>query len=224
MKESPSEDSRLKSNFAQNKEKRTKSSLTPHRCSDICTIWTEHSIGKDQTHGPCLTWESTNMETAKFRMSRLLWPCITNVVWRERERERGSNKMQLVWYFLSNFYLNMFRASFYTSSSKQRFCATAYYVCTLLTSQLHTTTANHRQHNQCRTPHAVAQSLILLVMSIMVPETCWDRSLIINIRLVASCWFLSLHPLECHIIPFTKTVVIFLTFFVYQIVCLLPMH
>jgi len=27
----------------------------------------------------------------------------------------------------------------------------------------------------------------------MVGESCWDRSLIINIRLVASCWFLSLH-------------------------------
>ena len=28
----------------------------------------------------------------------------------------------------------------------------------------------------------------------MMPETFWDKSLIINIRLVASCWFLSLHP------------------------------
>ena len=27
----------------------------------------------------------------------------------------------------------------------------------------------------------------------MIPETCWDRSLIINIGLVASCWFISLH-------------------------------
>jgi len=26
-----------------------------------------------------------------------------------------------------------------------------------------------------------------------MPETCWDRSLIINIGLFASCWFLSLH-------------------------------
>ena len=32
------------------------------------------------------------------------------------------------------------------------------------------------------------------VMGIMMPETCWDKSLIINIRLVASCWFLSLQP------------------------------
>jgi hypothetical protein len=41
-----------------------------------------------------------------------------------------------------------------------------------------------------RTPY----TLVLLVMCIMMPETCWDKSLIINIRLVASCWFLSLHP------------------------------
>ena len=47
---------------------------------------------------------------------------------------------------------------------------------------------------QCRTPYAVVHGLVLLMMGIMMPETCWDRSLIINIRLVASCWFLSLHP------------------------------
>ena len=35
-------------------------------------------------------------------------------------------------------------------------------------------------------------SLVLLTMGIMMPETCWDKSLIINVRLVASCWFLSL--------------------------------
>jgi len=32
------------------------------------------------------------------------------------------------------------------------------------------------------------------MMGIMMPETCLDRSLIINIGLVASCWFISLHP------------------------------
>jgi len=53
---------------------------------------------------------------------------------------------------------------------------------------------NHSQHNQCRTPYAVVHCLVLLMMGIMMAETCWDRSLIINIRLVASCWFLSLHP------------------------------
>jgi len=35
---------------------------------------------------------------------------------------------------------------------------------------------------------------VLLKMCIMMPETCWDRSLTINNRLIASCWFLSLHP------------------------------
>ena len=47
-------------------------------------------------------------------------------------------------------------------------------------------------------------TLVLLMMGIMMPETCWDRSLIINIRLVASCWFLSLHPkysLCFHLVP-----------------------
>ena len=48
---------------------------------------------------------------------------------------------------------------------------------------------NHSQHKQCRTPHAVARSLVLLMMGTIMPETCWDRSLIINIGLVASCWF-----------------------------------
>ena len=53
---------------------------------------------------------------------------------------------------------------------------------------------NHSHHNQCRTPYAAVHTLVLLMMGIMMPKTCWDRSLIINIRLVASCWFLSLHP------------------------------
>jgi len=44
-------------------------------------------------------------------------------------------------------------------------------------------------------PYAVVHSLVLLMMGVMMPDTCWDRSLIINIRLVASCWFLSLHPI-----------------------------
>jgi len=46
---------------------------------------------------------------------------------------------------------------------------------------------------QCRTPYAAVHTLVPIMMGMMVPETCWDNSLIINIRLVASCWFLSLH-------------------------------
>ena len=51
---------------------------------------------------------------------------------------------------------------------------------------------NHSHYNQCRTPHAVIHGLALLMMGIMMPETCWDKILIINIGLVASC-FISLH-------------------------------
>ena len=58
---------------------------------------------------------------------------------------------------------------------------------------------NHSHHNQCRTPFAAVHTLVLLMMGIMVPETCWDKSVIINIRLVASCWFLSLHPKKDHV-------------------------
>ena len=47
-------------------------------------------------------------------------------------------------------------------------------------------------HNQCRTPYAAVHTLVLLMMDIMMPETCWDKSWIINITLVASCWSLSL--------------------------------
>ena len=53
---------------------------------------------------------------------------------------------------------------------------------------------NHSHHYQCRTPYAAVHTLVLLMMGIMMPETCWDKSLIINFRLVASSWFLSLHP------------------------------
>ena len=66
-------------------------------------------------------------------------------------------------------------------------------VCTVHTARV-PATHNHSQHSQCRTPYAAAHTLVLLMMGIMMPETCWDKSLIINIRLVASCWFLSLHP------------------------------
>ena len=64
-----------------------------------------------------------------------------------------------------------------------------------VTFTLHTAPHNHSHHNQCRTPYAAVHTLVLLMIGIMMPETCWDKSLIINIRLVASCWFLSLHPM-----------------------------
>jgi len=130
--------------------------------------------------------------------------------------------MQLIRCLLSNFYLNMFRASLCPSTEEQDrvllhmvFCTgcaccgcveLGRKVCALCEgyySYLHTVhTAydpaahNHSKHNQCRTPYAVIHGLVLLMMGIMMPETCWDRSLIINIGLAASCWFISLHP-EC---------------------------
>ena len=59
---------------------------------------------------------------------------------------------------------------------------------------------NHTHHNQCRTPYAAVHTLVLLMMGIMMPEICLDKSLIINIRLVSSCWFLSLHPILLRIV------------------------
>ena len=51
---------------------------------------------------------------------------------------------------------------------------------------------DHGKQNQCWTPHAGLHGLVLLTMGIMVSETCWDKRLKINLRLAASCWFLSL--------------------------------
>jgi len=126
--------------------------------------------------------------------------------------ERETNKMQLIRFLLSNFYLNMFRASLWPSSGEQdrvlphmvfrSSCAGC--GCVELGRKLHAlctvhtacdpTPHNHSQHNQCRTPYAVIHGLVLQMLCIMMPETCWDRSLIIKIWLAASCWFLSLHP------------------------------
>ena len=63
-------------------------------------------------------------------------------------------------------------------------------------SCVHCETAPHNQshHNLCRILYAAVHTRVLLMMGIMMPEICCDKSLIINIRLVASCWFLSLHP------------------------------
>jgi len=124
--------------------------------------------------------------------------------------------MQLIRCLLSNFYLNMFRASLWPAlGEKDRvllhmvFCIgcagcgcveLGRKLCALCEgySNLHTVHTAYdpapHNHNQCRTPYAVIHGLGLLMMVIMMPETCCDRSLIINIRLVASCWFISLHP------------------------------
>ena len=147
---------------------------------------------------------------------RFLWPCIMNVGWRERNQQDATNSMliiKLLSQHVSGVIMPIIR--------RTRPCTTAYgvlhwlcwlwvcgaaswAVCTVWksNSNFHTVhTAhdpaphNHSQHNQCRTPYAVVHGLVILMMGIMMPETCWDSSLIINIGLVASCWFLSLHPM-----------------------------
>jgi len=120
---------------------------------------------------------------------------------------------------LSKFYLNMFRASLCPSSGEEDrvyciwcsalvvlavivwnrivSCVHCVHVTFRLRHTVHTAydpaPHNHSQHNQCRTPYAVIHGLVLLMMGIMMPETCWDRSLIRGIGLVASYWFISLH-------------------------------
>jgi len=74
---------------------------------------------------------------------RLLWPCIVNVGWRERNQQDATNLMFIM----------------------------------KLLSQ-----------------HVSGIIMPIIKMGIMMPETCSDRRLTINIRLVESCWFLSLHP------------------------------
>ena len=45
-------------------------------------------------------------------------------------------------------------------------------------------------------PYAAVHKRVLLMMGIMMPETCWDKSLIINIRLVAHLVGFSLFTLR----------------------------
>jgi len=115
----------------------------------------------------------------------MLWPCVMNVGWRERNQQDATNRMliiKLLSQHVSGIIMPIVR--------RTRPCITAYGVLYSIA---------HSQHNQCRTPYAVIHGLVLLMMGIMMPETCWDRSLIINIWLVASCWFFSLHPNVWHV-------------------------
>ena len=107
----------------------------------------------------------------------------------ERKVERETNKMQLIWSLLSIVYLNTFRAPLCPSSGEQD-CVLPHMV--FCTGCAGCGCVELRR----RTPYAVVHSLVLLTMGIVVPETCWDRRLTINFRLVASCWFLSL-PYIC---------------------------
>jgi hypothetical protein len=103
--------------------------------------------------------------------------------------------MQLIRCLLSYFYLNMSRASLCLSLGEQDLVILHMVFCTGCVELGRKLCAHSLRQpaNQCRIPHAVIQGLVLLMMGIAMPETCWDRSLTMNIGLVASCWFISLH-------------------------------
>ena len=99
--------------------------------------------------------------------------------------------MQLIWSLLSIFFLNMQRVSgiIMPIVRRKRLCTTTYVVQhTACVQAPH----DHGQNSQCWTPNEEVHILVLLTMGIMMLETCWDRRMTINFRLVASCWFLSL--------------------------------
>ena len=100
-----------------------------------------------------------------------------NIRWREK-----TNKMQLIWCLLSNF--------LYQHESNSNF------------HKVHTSHNAAPQDNSQpqpthpgRTPHAVGHGLILLMMGIMMPETCWDRKFDDKHRVSCILLVLSLHHL-----------------------------
>ena len=124
---------------------------------------------------------------------RLLWPCIMNVGWRERNQQDATNLM-----FIIKLLSHLFRASLCPSSGEQQ-CALPHmvfctgsdgcgcvelgrklcYYSTESNSNLHSahisrpsSTQPQPSHNQCRTPYAAVHTLVLLMMGIMIPETC----------------------------------------------------
>ena len=128
---------------------------------------------------------------------RFLWPCIMNVGWREKDQQDATNLMfiiKLLSQHVSGIIMPIIRRTRVCTAAYGGHCSTSRTV----TFTVHTARVpaphNHSHHYQCRTPYAAVHTLVLLMMGIMMPETCWDN-LIINIRLVASCWSLSLHPM-----------------------------
>ena len=112
---------------------------------------------------------------------RLVWPCVMNVGWRERNQQDAVNLIfiiKLLSQHISGVIMPIIRRT---------------RVCTAVSRV--PAPYNHSHHNQCRTPYAAVHTYVVLMIDIMMSETCWDKSLIINIRLVASCWFLPLHPM-----------------------------
>jgi len=168
-------------------------------------MWREKSVSR------------TSLESCNVGF-RFLWRCIVNIRWRER-----TNKMQLIRCLLSNFLSQHVSGIIMPIIRGIRPCATAcgvllgfvgcdrlwscgaasWAVCTvwkLLYDSVYTAhDAAPQDHSRPqpthpgRTPHAVAHGLILLMMGIMMPETCWDRKFDNKHRISCILLVLSLH-------------------------------
>ena len=124
-----------------------------------------------------------------------------NIRWRER-----THKMQLIRRLLSNFLSQHVSGIIMTIISCISPCPTA---CGVLPGcvgcgWLWSCGAASLIHSQPqpthpgRTPHAVGHGLILLMMVIMMPETCWNKKLDNKLRISCILWVLSLHLIFKH--------------------------
>jgi hypothetical protein len=124
-------------------------------------------------------------------------------VHRESKVKKQTNKMPQIWCLFTIYCLNMFRASLCPSSGEPECILLHVVFCTACDGRY----CEKLGREPCalgkvqqRPSHPVQNticgksqscSLCLLTMGIMMPETCWDNKLWINIRFVASCWSLS---------------------------------
>ena len=70
------------------------------------------------------------------------------------------------------------------------------WVCRLWSCGAASWESSRRSSTEGRTPHALGHGLILLMMSIMMPETCWDRKFDNKHRIGCILFFLSLFTSE----------------------------
>jgi len=125
---------------------------------------------------------------------RILWPCIVNIRWRE-----GTNKMQLIRCLLSIFLSQHVSGIVMPIIKNIRPCSAT---CGFLPGRVGcgwlwscgaaSWESSRRSSTEGRTPHALGHGLILLMMSIMMPETCWDRKFDNKHRIGCILFFLSL--------------------------------
>ena len=149
-------------------------------------------ICKDSGHsnhcfrGNCFPFRSTELKV---------------IGWRQRNQQAATNLkfiVKLLSQHVSGIIMPIYRRTRVCTAA----CGVLHWLCWLWLCGVEARAPhNHNQYSRCRTPYAIVYSLVLLKMGIMMPETCWGSSLIINIRLVASCWLLSLQPMftmHCH--------------------------